>query len=404
MWLRPPGGWEVQLRASSLSRFLIAALGLTVVLALAPTGAAVGVAPPGGTCLPPAYLAWRTGGLPPGLGPKLTGLPGVEHAVVVAGDTAWMVRSARRGGAIVDRAPAPFAIPIDALAAKGSELGPFLPQAYRADVLSALAQGRGVLGSTSASLRRLKVGDRMTFRGGARVTVGAVVPDPVAAWSELLVSRAAAAALHVRTPRFALLQMKGHPGEATLASRVRRLAGPGYPVRVRGPGRARFRRHADSTWPQVLMKVGFGEFVARPYPGRPGYLQMGGTFARRHLASRRVPLLGSTTCNRVVFAPLTAAMNELRRRGLSGLIHGYAGCFASRTVMRRPNGSPSHHAWGAAVDINAAQNPYGARPRQDPRLVAVMRRHGFSWGGSWTVPDGMHFEYEVPGIAPPARP
>ncbi len=386
-----------------MSRSLVGGLSLILVLWLAPpTGAASGHTAPG-TWLPPAYLAWRTGGFPTGLGPRLAKIPGVERAVMVAGDTAWMVRSARRGGAIVDRAPAPFAIPIDALAAKGSELAPFLPQVYRADVLTALAHGRGVLGSTSASLRRLKVGDRMIFRGGARVTVGAVVPDPVAAWSELLVSRATGAALHVRTARFALLQMKGHPAEAALASRVRRLAGPGYPVRVRAPGRARFRRHADSTWPQVLMKVGFGEFVARPYPGRPGYLQMGGTFARLHLASRRVPLLGSTTCNRVVFAPLTAAMNELRRRGLSGLIHGYAGCFASRTVMRRPNGSPSHHAWGAAVDINASQNPYGARPHQDPRLVAVMRRHGFSWGGTWTVPDGMHFEYEVPAIAPPAR-
>ena len=35
---------------------------------------------------------------------------------------------------------------------------------------------------------------------------------------------------------------------------------------------------------------------------------------------------------------------------------------------------------------------------QDPRLVRIMERHGFSWGGRWpTVPDGMHFEYHGDG-------
>ena len=389
---------EVELRTSWFPRLLTALLALTLAVCFAPTG--VGAAAARTTWLPPAYLAWRTGGLPARLAPKLARLPGVDRAVVVAADTAWMARSTRAGGAVVDRAPAPFRVPIDTFAAKGSDLAPFLPTAYRADVLQALAHGRGILGSTSASLRRLQVGDHMVFDGGRRITIGAVVPDPVASWSELLVSRETGAALHVHTDRFVLLQMAGHPTERALTSRIQRLVGSGYPVRVRAPGHARFRRQGDATWPPVLMTVGFGEFVARPYPGRPGYLQMGGTFAHRHLASRRVPLLGTTMCNRVVFAPLIGAMNELRRRGLAGLIHGYAGCFASRTVMRRPNGPPSHHAWGAAVDINAAQNPYGAAPHQDPRLVAVMRRHGFSWGGTWTVPDGMHFEYEVPGIAP----
>jgi len=27
-----------------------------------------------------------------------------------------------------------------------------------------------------------------------------------------------------------------------------------------------------------------------------------------------------------------------------------------------------------------------------------MRRHGFTWGGLWALPDGMHFEYRVPGV------
>ena len=355
----------------------------------------------GGLWLPPAYLAWRVGGFPSGLTPKLNALQGVERAVVVAGDEAWMVRSIRKGGVVVDDPPAPFNIPIDAFAVHPADYAPFISGTYRDVVTRALRRGHGVLGRASAKLRRLHVGDRMVFVGGTHVIVGAIVPNEVASWSELLVSRAVGTSMRVHHDRFALLQMKGTPPSRRLAAKVHRLVGAGgYPIRVVRPGHARFRKQADSTWPQVLMKVGFGDFAARPAPGRPGYLQMSGAFAHQHLAMRTVPLLGRTTCNVKVFPALIAAMNDLRRRGLAGLIHGFAGCYNARTINRIPTAPISHHSWGAAVDINAAQNPYGARPHQDPRLVAVMARHGFTWGGLWLVPDGMHFEYEVPGIAP----
>ena len=57
------------------------------------------------------------------------------------------------------------------------------------------------------------------------------------------------------------------------------------------------------------------------------------------------------------------------------------------------SGVISRHTWGIAVDINEDTNRYGDAPTQDPRLVAIMARSGFSWGGVWLVPDGMHFEY-----------
>ena len=48
---------------------------------------------------------------------------------------------------------------------------------------------------------------------------------------------------------------------------------------------------------------------------------------------------------------------------------------------------------GIAFDINVASNAPGTRPDQDPRLVEIMEEHGFTWGGRWLIPDGMHFEY-----------
>jgi len=348
--------------------------------------------------VPPAYLMWRAGGLPAGLTPKLDALQGTESVVVVAGDTLWMKRSVRSGGAVVDRAGGRYRFPVEVMAAKARDMSQFLPPAWRNAVLDAWKAGRGVLGATSAAIRRLDVGDRMIFPGG-RITVGAIVPDEVVAWSEVMVPRKTGRPLGVRHDRFALLRMSGEPTEARLARRIAPLLGPGYRPQVRRPGRALFRRQGHSVWPPVLMKRGFGEFRAHPDPRRPGYLRMHPSFPQQRLVPRRVPLLGRFMCNELVFPALNAAMRELRALGRAGAIRNFAGCYSARMVMRRPSGGISHHAWGAAVDINSLTNPYGAPPRQPKVLVRVMRRHGFTWGGRWSVPDGMHFEFvDVPGI------
>jgi hypothetical protein len=128
---------------------------------------------------------------------------------------------------------------------------------------------------------------------------------------------------------------------------------------------------------------------------------MNPAFPRQHLTSRRVPLLGRFTCHRRLFPALIDAMTQLRSRGKAGAIRNFAGGYNARMVMRVPWGAISHHSWGAAVDINSISNPYGARPNQPPSLVTAMRRNGFTWGGTWTVPDAMHFEFvAVPGVGP----
>jgi hypothetical protein len=93
-----------------------------------------------------------------------------------------------------------------------------------------------------------------------------------------------------------------------------------------------------------------------------------------------VPLLGRVTCNRALFPPLIAALRDVERQGLSSLIHTDSGCYAARTVARSPTAPPSQHAYGAAVDINAPENPYGATPTMDPRIVQIFRAHGFIRG------------------------
>jgi len=89
-------------------------------------------------------------------------------------------------------------------------------------------------------------------------------------------------------------------------------------------------------------------------------------------------------------------MRELRRRGLGDLITSQEGCYAPRLVLGSPTATISHHAWGMAFDINLTGNEYGEPPHQPPRLVRVLERWGFVWGGTFTVPDGNHFEYHRP--------
>jgi hypothetical protein len=99
---------------------------------------------------------------------------------------------------------------------------------------------------------------------------------------------------------------------------------------------------------------------------------------------------------------LVGALRELERQGLGHLIdpHGYGGCFRpSFSHPHDPQAGVSHHAWGIAIDLNLPGNRLGAPPHQDPRLVAIFERWGFTWGGRWLIPFGAQFEVVRPSAA-----
>lgn len=54
----------------------------------------------------------------------------------------------------------------------------------------------------------------------------------------------------------------------------------------------------------------------------------------------------------------------------------------------------SYHSAGAAVDIDAQQYPQGQRRKVPPSwLVTLFLQWGWSWGGEFSNPDPMHFEF-----------
>jgi hypothetical protein len=105
-----------------------------------------------------------------------------------------------------------------------------------------------------------------------------------------------------------------------------------------------------------------------------------------------VPILGSVTCNKMIFPQLTAALNEITERGLADEIHPseYAGCYYPRFIAGTT--SLSNHSFGLALDLNTPGNQRGTVGEMDRSVVSIFKKWGFAWGGDWNYTDPMHFE------------
>ncbi|MGZ8593765.1 MAG: hypothetical protein ACXWYC_10760, partial [Actinomycetota bacterium] len=327
-------------------------LGATLTLAVQSRGEQLGdnapspasngpAAPEGAPEAPSTFLAWVPGGLPRGFARSVAGLSSIDRITAVAEDNVWMTRSWSPDGSLVDHPTRPYAIPIDAAAVSPRSFGAFLPPPDRA-VVAALADGQGVLGATSAALRGLGPGAELAFEGGARIRIVDVLPDELVGAAELLVSKATGATIGVHRQRYLLVQPLDD-GSLSSSGLIRQLR-PLLPadlgiyrrVQVRAPGETPYFRSGDAVLPPVMIKALFGEFAARPSPGRPGYLDVDPAWVRTHIVTVSVPLLGEVTCNRALVPQLRDAMSALQRRGLGSLIESYAGCFAPKFVNRDP--------------------------------------------------------------------
>ncbi|HVL99023.1 MAG TPA: M15 family metallopeptidase [Egibacteraceae bacterium] len=360
-------------------------LALAVVLTTALGALAVAHRGPGSAGRGAGLLVtWTSGGLPDGFAGRVADLDAVTAASTVRGDPVGLVASWDADGNPVDQPPAGMTIPLDALAVDPGAHAGVLPPGARAPFL-VLEEGQALLGERSARLRGLGPGAVLELATGQRVTVAGVVADELVGSAEIVLPVPAAG---VRTERFVKLRYGGDRSDAEDA--IRDAAGS-VPARVRGPGEMEVLRHGGSLLPQVALKERFGEFAFRPREGR--MIVQDPAWVEAHVRTAQVPILGEVACHREVLPALDGAMSELVAAGLAWTVDArdYAGCYGPRLI--RPGAALSRHAWGIAVDLNATTNAYGQPPSQDPRLVETMARWGFSWGGDWLVPDGMHFEY-----------
>lgn len=88
---------------------------------------------------------------------------------------------------------------------------------------------------------------------------------------------------------------------------------------------------------------------------------------------------------------LEAAFHELEAKGLHHEIKTYDGAFHIRNV-RGSSTALSIHSWGAAIDLNAAQNPLGTAGHWSQPFIEVMLTNGIFCGQNWVGrKDPMHF-------------
>ncbi|MFC6659384.1 M15 family metallopeptidase [Deinococcus multiflagellatus] len=118
--------------------------------------------------------------------------------------------------------------------------------------------------------------------------------------------------------------------------------------------------------------------------------------------------VSGVTVHQLVAGPLVATWVELRRRGLVDKLRTYNGAFAPRHMGHDRNRPLSVHAFGAALDFDAAWNGYGVpldRMQINRDVVRTFEECGWHWGGRWADPyeDGMHFQWTdpLPGVPLP---
>lgn len=100
-------------------------------------------------------------------------------------------------------------------------------------------------------------------------------------------------------------------------------------------------------------------------------------------------------CNKDIKEPLLNALQAINSKGLNSHLWTFDGCFNIR--FSRGTDLISAHAWGLAVDLNAAQNPLHATSGgfyNMPQVVQCFKDQGFVWGGNFHGrTDPMHFTW-----------
>jgi hypothetical protein len=276
------------------------------------------------------------------------------------------------------------------------------PRAYAAAVgrsaarLATMLENGVVLSRTGAGLRKLRAGDPLELAGGLTLRVRGVVDDHVLGGYEAAVSAERGRSLGITRAAYALVRPRGTLD--TLRISVGRLLG-GKRLAFQLPDSRSWFRASNGALPLAQVKTRFGEFatkrLADPAPSPD--------WAGANLATRTIPVLGEVRCHRLILDDLQAAMADLQRQRLDRLVAVAAFRRAGGCLGAIPGGPPgatgkpssagsglSSMDWGIGLDLTAGGDGPG---RANQQLVAVMARHGFTWGGRWLQPRSGHFEW-----------
>jgi hypothetical protein len=333
-------------------------------------------------------LAWTPGRLPDDFPAAVRGLRAIRSVAVVRSGVVWMSRW-ETGSGRTQRPPRGLQVPVEAASIHPKSYARFVPPAERDLVRT---PGSVILGRTFAESHGLLGGGTVVL-GRARLAVEGVLDDELIGAHEVMVQQPIGTRLGVVRPRYLLVAPDQDTSPAAAEGAIRRAVPAGVRVRIRAPGETPVFRHGDAVLPQVAIKEIFGEFAAAPRSD--GTLSVDPAWVRSNIRSRKLPILGTVRCHRLLLPLVRGALEDLSRRGLGQLVDpgDFGGCYYPRFIARDPGTGLSHHSWGVAIDVNVSQGLPGRTPSIDRRVVEAFERWGFTWGGRFLIPDGTHFEF-----------
>ncbi len=97
-------------------------------------------------------------------------------------------------------------------------------------------------------------------------------------------------------------------------------------------------------------------------------------------------------CHRLVVPKFQAAFKNVVDRGLEDQVKTFDGCYNVRNI--RGGDTWSTHSWAIAIDLNGPWNRFGqSNFEMTSELAQCYKDVGCIWGGEWSKPDAMHFQY-----------
>jgi hypothetical protein len=258
---------------------------------------------------------------------------------------------------------------------------------YSEKVSEVIKDDQIVISSLTAERYDLSIGDKLNLVGinnqPLQIIVGEIIKDSDLGWFEAVVNKDIGYELGIfRNIQAILWDTKineNHFIELYKNIEYKRV-------------RYTFReRKTNKNWvlPTALVKEMFGDFQIKERDGI--WITTELSWREKNIEQKRMPIIGLTTCHRLMWEPLEGALNQIAQEGLGYTLsvedfRKSGGCYAPRRINRfDAGGSISRHAWGIAIDINTKSSYH-------PRVVEIFNSWGFAWGGTWTSPDEMHFE------------
>ena len=327
-------------------------------------------------------FAWMPGGLTDEFPGIVASVPGVDATSVITTATMHLAASHEADGALVDQPPPRFVIPMHGAIVDAAALEPIFG-------LPEVGPDELILGEGSAALRRLGVGDTITFEKGNTLTIAAIVPEHLMAGYEAIAVTKEHFVEERMESRAVLALYHGTAFElnSEIASQVEEDLV--YDVRTRDTSADQGGLVVRS---QVFIKENFGEFAYRPTGS--GRFQIDPDWVSENIVDVRIPLLGQTKCHKKMAAILTDIMQDLEDNGLSNVIDrsAFAGCWNARYIAGSDR--MSRHSFGAAADINIFNRADGGPGSPtNPELLKRIYAAGLTSGHVWRNSDPGHFEF-----------